>query len=81
MHGNNRLRILGLPLALLFGYWFGAMETMVPVMQAAMWSGMVVGMWQAMAELRSGRADAAYARRFAAVFGRAPMRQSSQVRT
>ena len=42
---------LALPGAFLFGYWFGAMEIMVPVMQAGMWSGMVVGMWQAMSPL------------------------------
>ena len=42
---------LALPGAFLFGYWFGAMEIMVPVMQGGMWSGMVVGMWQAMSPL------------------------------
>jgi hypothetical protein len=42
---------LALPGAFLFGYWFGAMEIMVPVMQAGMWSGMVVGMWQATSPL------------------------------
>ncbi len=42
---------LALPGAFLFVYWFGAMEIMVPVMQAGMWSGMVVGMWQAMSPL------------------------------
>jgi hypothetical protein len=43
--------MLALPGALVFGHWFGAMEVMVPVMQAGMWSGMVVGMWQAMSPL------------------------------
>jgi hypothetical protein len=42
---------LALPGAFLFVYWFGTMEIMVPVMQAGMWSGMVVGMWQAMSPL------------------------------
>jgi len=43
--------VFALPTSFLFGYWFGAMEIMVPVMQAGMWSGMVVGMWEAMSPL------------------------------
>lgn len=43
--------LLGLIGAFGFAHFFGAMEVMVPVMQTGMWSGMVVGMWQAMAPL------------------------------
>jgi len=34
-----------------FLYFFGAMEVMIPAMQTGMWSGMVVGMWEAMMHL------------------------------
>lgn len=39
-----------------FLYFFGAMEVMIPAMQTGMWSGMVVGMWEAMIPLTLSQA-------------------------
>ena len=49
------MMVLGMVVSMLgaygFLYCFGAMEIMVPIRQTGMWSGMVVGMWEAMMPL------------------------------